>query len=150
MECFMGMSMMKQVVNDKEAYMIQQGQRIDIEGEDYQDMKKGAVPFDELNLINNADIKLTGIECLNGTEAYAVKNDDTTLYFDIKTGYKIAEAKEMEQMGQKTTQTTYYGDYKDVKGIKVPYKVNMNVGVELDMTVSEVKINEGVSAADFQ
>src|SRR5690606_26424139 len=111
----MGMSMMKQVVNDKEAYMIQQGQRIDIEGEDYQDMKKGAVPFDELNLINNADIKLTGIESVNGTEAYAVKNDDTTLYFDIKTGYKIAEAKEMEQMGQKTTQTTYYGDYKDVK-----------------------------------
>jgi hypothetical protein len=48
------------------------------------------------------------------------------------------------------TQTTYYSDYKDVKGIKVPHKINMNVGIELDMTVNEVKINEGVTAADFQ
>ncbi|RYJ41307.1 insulinase family protein [Flavobacterium beibuense] len=146
----MGMSMMKQVVNNKEGYMVQQGQKMAVEGEKLEEMRKGAVPFDELNLVNNANVTLTGIETINGTDAYAVKNDDTTLYFDTKTGLKIAEAKEMEQMGQKMTQTTYYSDYKDVKGIKIPYKLTMNVGIDIELTVSEAKINEGVSDADFQ
>ncbi|QEE48409.1 insulinase family protein [Flavobacterium alkalisoli] len=146
----MGMSMMKQVVNNKEGYMVQQGQKMAVEGEKLEEMRKGAVPFDELNLVNNANVTLTGIETINGTDAYAVKNDDTTLYFDTKTGLKIAEAKEMEQMGQKMTQTTYYSDYKDVKGVKIPYKLTMNVGIDIELTVSEAKINEGVSDADFQ
>lgn len=146
----MGMSMMKQVVNDKAGYMIQQGQRIEFEGEDLAEMKASAVPFEELNLLNKSDITLSGIEAINGNEAYAVKNGKTTLYYDVKSGLKVAETKEEEQMGQKVSQTTYYGDYKDVKGVKIPYKVVMNVGIELDMTVTEAKINEGVSAADFQ
>ncbi|WP_417354378.1 M16 family metallopeptidase [Flavobacterium sp.] len=148
----MGMSIMKQVVNDKEGYMIQQGQKMPIEGEQLEDMRKGAVPFDELSLLNNNDITLTGIESFNGTDAYAVKNDKTTLYFDVKTGLKIAEVIEVEQMGQKASQTSTYSDYKEVKGIKIPFKrgLTMGPGMEIEMTVSEAKINEGVSDADFQ
>jgi predicted Zn-dependent peptidase len=146
----MGMSMMKQVVNEKGGYMVQQGQRVDVTGEELAELKSGAVPFDELNLANKAGVTVSGIEAINGNEAYAVKNGKTTLYFDVKSGLKVAEAKEMEQMGQKMTQTTYYSDYKDVKGVKIPYKILMNVGIDLDMTVTEAKINEGVTAADFQ
>src|SRR5690606_23492726 len=114
-----------------------QGQRIEFEGEDLAEMKASAVPFEELNLLNKSDITLSGIEAINGNEAYAVKNGKTTLYYDVKSGLKVAETKEEEQMGQKVSQTTYYGDYKDVKGVKIPYKVVMNVGIELDMTVTE-------------
>ncbi|NDI99491.1 insulinase family protein [Flavobacterium sp. LaA7.5] len=146
----MGMTMMKQVVNDKEAYVIQQGQRVDIPQEEVANMKAGAVPFEELTLMNKNDITVTGIEPINGNEAYAVKNGTTTYYYDVKSGLKVAEAKEEEQMGQKMTQTTYYSDYKEVKGIKIPYKVVMNIGVDLELDVNEAKINEGVTAADFQ
>jgi hypothetical protein len=48
------------------------------------------------------------------------------------------------------TQTTYFQDYKDVKGLKFPYKIIMNVGVEIELTTTEVKINEGVTDADFK
>src|SRR5690606_31217015 len=132
--------------------MIQQGQKMPIEGEQLEDMRKGAVSFDELSLLNNNDITLTGIESFNGTDAYAVKNDKTTLYFDVKTGLKIAEVIEVEQMGQKASQTSTYSDYKEVKGIKIPFKrgLTMGPGMEIEMTVSEAKINEGVSDADFQ
>lgn len=147
----MGMSMMKQVVNEKGGYMVRQGQKEDLTGEDLAKQKASAVPFEELTLANSKDVKLTGIESINGADAYAVKNGDTTFYYDVKTGYKIAEAhEETQEDGKKASQVTYYSDYKDVKGIKVPYKVNMNIGIELDLTVTEVKINEGVTPADFQ
>ncbi|TRW26519.1 insulinase family protein [Flavobacterium zepuense] len=147
----MGMSMMKQVVNEKGGYVVQQGQKTDLAGEDLAEMKASAVPFEELTLANSKEVKLTGIESINGTEAYAVKNGGNTYYYDVKTGYKIAENHEEEGPdGKKATRTTLYSDYKDLKGIKIPYKVNMNVGIELDLTVTEAKINEGVAPADFQ
>ena len=56
---------------------------------------------------------------------------------DVKTGYKVAEAKELEQGGQKMTQTTYYQDYKDVKGLKFPYKTRIEI-------YDDVKVPEAV------
>ena len=56
----------------------------------------------------------------------------------------------MEQGGQKATQTTYYSNYKDVKGIKIPHEIDMNIGIDLKLMTTEVKINEGVTAEDFK
>jgi zinc protease len=146
----MGMTMMKQVVNADGGYAVQQGQRKDFTAEELKEMKASAYPFEELNLLTDNSISLGGIENINGSDAYAVKTSKTTYYFDVTSGLKVAEAKEMEQMGQKITQTTNYADYKEVKGIKVPHKTTLNIGVELEMTTSEVKINEGVSEEDFK
>jgi predicted Zn-dependent peptidase len=146
----MGTTMMKQVVNENGAYMVQQGQRKDFTGDDLKEMQAGAVPFEELTLANNKDITLGAVENINGTDAYTVKNGKSTYYFDVKTGLKIAEAKELEQGGQKMTQMTYYSDYKEVKGIKVPHKTTLNIGVELELTTSDVKINEGITEEDFK
>ena len=91
-----------------------------------------------------------GIEVIKDKDAYAVQKGETTYYYDVKSGLKVAESKEMEQMGQKMTQTTNYADYKEVKGVKVPFNLVQNVGFELDIKMSEVKINEGVSDTDFK
>ena len=146
----MGMTMMKQVVNEKEAYAIQQGQRKDFSGDELKDMQADATTFKELALLTDKETTLTGIENISGADAYVIKNGKSTLYYDVKTGFKVAEAKELEQGGQKMTQTTYYQDYKDVKGLKFPYKTIMNVGIEIELTTTEVKINEGVTDADFK
>lgn len=146
----MGMTMMKQVVNATGGYMVQQGQRKDFTADELKEMKASAYPFEELILLNDSSITLGGVENINGADAYAVKNGKTTYFYDVKSGLKVAEAKEMEQMGQKMTQTTNYADYKEVKGVKVPHKTTLNIGVELEMTTSEVKINEGVSEEDFK
>ena len=146
----MGMTMMKQVVNEKEAYAVQQGQRKDYKDQELKDMQAEATTFKELALLTDKDVTLTGIENINGTDAYAIKNGKSTYFYDVKTGFKVAEAKELEQGGQKMTQTTYYQDYKDVKGLKFPYKTIMNVGIEIELITSEVKINEGVTDTDFK
>ena len=143
------MSIMKQVVNEKEAYVMQQGQRQNIEGAMLADMKAAATPFEELSLSKNQGLTLESIESINGKDAYAVKNGKTTIYYDVTSGLKLADSKVMEQGGKSVTQTTNYGDYKEVKGVKVPFNIIQNVGFELDIKMSDVKINEGVSDADF-
>ena len=144
------MSIMKQVVNEKGAYVMQQGQRQNLEGEMLNDMKAAATTFEELTLVTKPGLTLESIESINGKDAYAVKNGKRTLYYDVVSGLKVAESKVMEQGGKSMTQTTNYGDYREVKGVKVPFNIIQNVGFELDIKMSDVKINEGVSDADFQ
>ncbi len=143
-------SLMKQVINGNSGYAMQQGQKKVFEGEELAKMKESAVLFSETLLPTKAGVTVTGIEPMNGSDAYTVVDGDTTHYFDVKTGLKTAEASTVDQGGQKVTQVTSYNDYRDVKGVKVPFNTIMNVGIELDIKISEVKINEGVSDADFQ
>jgi len=143
-------SLMKQVVNGNTAYLVQQGQKTPLEGEELAKMKETAVLFSETLLATKAGVKVDAIEPINGSDAYAVVDGDTTHYFDVASGLKTAESTTSEQQGKKMTQTTYFNDYKEVKGVKVPYNVVLNVGFELDVKMTEVKINEGVTDADFQ
>ena len=145
-----GMSLMKQVVNEKGAFVVQQGQKVELKGKDLEDMKAVATPIEELNLLKKPEVSLTGIETINGTEAYALKNGKTTLYYDVKSGLKIADVITIEQGGKTMNKTNSYLDYREVKGVKVPFNMIQNVGFELNIKMTDVKINEGVSDADFQ
>ncbi|WP_228520969.1 M16 family metallopeptidase [Flavobacterium sp. HJJ] len=144
------MSIMKQVVNQKGAYAIQQGQRKDFEGAELAEMKASATPFEEVLLLKNPALIIDRIENINGSDAFAIKSNKTTYFYDTKTGLKLAETKNLEQGGQKMTVTTNFGDYREVKSVKVPFNIIQNVGIELNIKISEVTINEGVKDTDFQ
>ncbi len=142
-----GMSMMKQVVGDKTAYAVQQGQRMDVPAAEFAEKKAEAKLFPELSTPAG---KLTVIESIEGADAYAIENGKTVTYYDVKSGFKVAESTTEEANGQKMVLTTYFKDYKDVKGVKFPFNIVMNVGIELDIKLTEIKVNEGVTDADFQ
>jgi predicted Zn-dependent peptidase len=146
----MGMSMMKQVVNDKVGYIVQQGQKKEITGDEFKKMKSSAVPFDELELLNQPNITLEGIEMYNDTDTYIVKSGVAKYYFDVKSGLKVAETKSMEMGGQSISQTTTFGDYKEVNGIMIPHMMNVNIGMDIQLTITDVKINDGISDSDFE
>ncbi|WP_306353343.1 M16 family metallopeptidase [Flavobacterium sp. '19STA2R22 D10 B1'] len=139
-------SIMKQVVNDNSGYVLQQGQKVVLEGEDLAKTKSVAFPVPELGQLGKADLKLTGIESINGKDAYGVQTDGITSFYDVKSGLKLAQS----TMEEGKTVTISFDDYRDVKGVKVPYKMVMNVGMDIEINISEVLINEGVSTADFQ
>ena len=143
-------SIMKQVVNGNTGYMMREGQKKVLEGEELAKMKESAVLFNETLLATKTGVTISGIEPMNGSDAYAVVDGDTTYYFDVKSGLKTAESSTEEQGGQKMTRVTNFNDYRAVKGVKVPFNTIMNVGFELDIKMSDVKINEDVSDADFQ
>ena len=144
----MGAVMSKQVITPKTGYAVVQGQKTEITGDELKEAQAEATPFSELK--TNATAVLTGIEAINGVDAYGVKVGNTTSYYDTTTGLKIAVVQEVEQMGQKMQQVVNYADYKEVKGIKFPFLQSMNVGIEIEMKIKEVKVNEGVSDADFK
>jgi zinc protease len=140
----------KQVVNTKSGYSMNQGQRKDLTPEEFADKKATTSTFEELLLAKKTDLVLDGIEPMNGTDAYAIKNGKSTLYYDVKTGLKLAEVKLIEKGDKKMTVSTSYSDYRIVKGVKVPFEIIINQGMELNFKMTEVKINEGISDADFQ
>jgi predicted Zn-dependent peptidase len=145
-----GMSMMKQVIGDKSGYQTVQGQKKGIEGEELVKEKKDAVPFVELSFLSDKTIVLSGIESLNGQDAYAVQVGTTKYFYDVKTGLRVATENESGEGAQKRKIMTYYADYVEVKGVKFPYKTTMDVGMPLEFITQDVKINEGVTDKDFE
>ena len=144
------MELSKQVIGDKSGYISSQGQKKDLTPEEFAEKKATATTFEELLLSKKADVTLDGIEPINGSDAYAIKNGKTTLYYDVKTGLKVLTSTTAERAGQKMTSTVAYSDYKEVKGIKVPYNILMSQGRDIEIKVTDVKINEGVTDEDFQ
>ena len=145
-----GMSMMKQVIGDKTGYQSVQGQKKTIEGEELVKEKKDAVPFVELSFLADKTIVLSGIESLNGQDAYAVQVGTTKYFYDVKSGLRVATENESGEGAQKRKTMTYYADYVEVKGVKFPYKTTMDVGMPLEFITQDVKINEGVTDKDFE
>lgn len=149
---FGGNSMSKQVLNGTKAYAIQRGQRMDIEGEDLEALKAEAAPISELALLTNDSVKLESIETMDGKDVYVIAEDANTksYYFtDSFLKYKQIETQEVE--GQTYATTFTFEDYKEVKGIKIPFVLKQTVGPqELVFTLTDVKINEGVTDKDFQ
>lgn len=145
-EALMGpMSLMKQAYNGKVGYMTQQGQKTNLEGDMLADVKASAHPFPELALKNATDTQLKGIESIDGADAYAIVNGKTTRYYDVKTGLKISEVTATPQGNTGVA----YKNYKDVKGVKYPFTLVLDMGMAVDVKIDEVKVNEGVTEADF-
>jgi len=143
-------SVQKQVINGDKGYMTAQGAKQNLTADDVKDAKYDLAPFAETLLMNASDATVTGIEAVDGKDCYVLKAGDSSFFYEVATGLKLAEGKEVEMMGQKATQMTYYSDYKTVKGVKVPHRISQNVGFDLNITVTEVKINEGVADSDFK
>ncbi|KGO79413.1 M16 family metallopeptidase [Flavobacterium beibuense] len=140
----------KMVFDGTKAFVVAQGQTQALPEDQVAEFKKEAYPFPELKMKDDTSITLKGIESYNGSDVYAIVNGDATIYFDVKTGLKVAKIETAQGPQGEVSVTTPYSDYKEVKGVKIPYKSSINIGMEVELTVSDVKINEGVSDADFQ
>jgi hypothetical protein len=62
----------------------------------------------------------------------------------------VAEKKSMDISGQLISQTSNYSDYRLVNGIKIPYVTSIDFGMEILLTTTDVKFNEGVYDIDFE
>lgn len=140
----------KQVINGNKGYVSGQGGKQDFTAEELEESKGEAIPFTETYLATVSGLVVEAIEPIDGNDAYVLKHGKNKYYYDVATGLKVAESQEQEQMGQKFTTMTYYKDYRDVKGVKIPFNIVQNVGFELDVKFTDIKVNEGVTDADFK
>lgn len=144
-------SLQKQVITSSKGYSTQQGApKHDFTAEELKDAKMELAPFAETLLLKEAGVLVESIEAIDGKDAYVVKSGNSKFYYDVVSGLKVASSETSEMMGQKVTSYTYYHDYKDVKGVKIPHTIVQNIGFDLDLKMSAVKINEDVTDADFK
>jgi len=72
-------------------------------------------------------------------------------YFDKETGLKTKEVKELQTKMGLIEQTITYEDYRTVDEIKYPFKIKQSFGPQsIDLTVSSIKINKGISDDTFE
>src|SRR5690606_35292396 len=149
----MGMEIMKQVITSSMGYATQQGQRQDLTGDALKEAQNEAKLFSDLDNLKNADsFELTGIETFNGEDVYVLKKDTTTSFYSVASGLKVAVTEAVEAQGQTFELTSTFVDYKDVKGVKIAHATSLPLGpgMSIDFKASEVKVNEGVTDADFK
>jgi len=145
----MGNTMQKTIFNGTTGYSVARGQTKDLTVEEITEAKAGNALFNDLAYTSG---ELVRIEPLEGKNAIVLKYNDIEIYYDMTSGLKVKEVKTVKTPDGKEVKTpTVFSDYKEVNGIKFPHSIGIKAGpMNLDFIVKEIKINEGVSDADFK
>ena len=145
----MGQTMQKIVFDGKDGYIMVQGQKQPLPAELKEELKANKEIFPELDF-NAKNTTLRGIENMNGEEVYAVKKGNNTYFYSVKTGLKTGESETQNMQGQEIIVPTYYSDYKEVSGVKLPFKISQNMGgIEMNFEVKSYEINKATDK-DFK
>ena len=145
----MGQSIQKLVFDGKDGYIMVQGQKQPLPAELKEELSANKNIFPELDF-NAKNTTLRGIENMNGEEVYAVKKGKKTYFYSVKTGLKTGESETQNMQGQEIIVPTYYSDYKEVSGVKLPFKISQNMGgIEMNFDVKSYEINKATDK-DFK
>ena len=145
----MGNTMQKTIFNGTTGYSVARGQTKDMTAEEIAEAKAENAIFNDFAYTSG---ELVRVEPLEGKNAIVLKYNDTEVYYDMTSGLKVKEVKTVKTPDGKEVKTpTVFSDYKEVNGIKFPHSIGIKAGpMNLDFIVKEIKINEGVSDADFK
>ena len=146
--------LMKQKFDGAAGYMEQQGMRKDLSEEELADKKAENSLFPELYFDASA-VSLESMTTIDGNDVYKLKvvegDKESFRYYDAKTGLLTRVESTTEAAGQSVTTTVDYGNYSPVNEIKFPYSQSIKAGPQvINMNITNVKVNEGVTEADFK
>ena len=95
-------------------------------------------------------------EVVDSVECYAIK---FTLpsgirwfqYYNIATGLKFKETKEIQTNQGLFEQETYFSDYREVNGLKYPFRIIQYLGLqEIELNVISIDVNTGLEDKLFE
>ncbi len=150
------MTVQKQVFNGTKGYTEAQGKKVDMAGDDLDEITEQADLYSDLHP-EKYGVKRTlkGMEAVNGSNAYVVdvvnaKGKKSTEYYDAASGLLVRKA----QINGEQTQTSEYADYQTVdgtQGFKVAHKVTESgPGMPtISATVQTVEVNKGIADTEF-
>ena len=145
----MGNTMQKTVFNGIVGYSSSRGQKKEMTAEEIMKAKAESGIFKDTSYSSG---ELLRIEPLEGKNAIVLKYNDTEFYYDMTSGLKVKEVKTAKGPdGKEMSIPTVFADYKEVNGVLFPHSIGIKSGpMNLDFVVQEIKVNEGVSDADFE
>lgn len=149
----MNATVMELTIRGDSVRMRQMGQEVPLTESASAGFRKNASPFRELEYLEKGyTLKLTGIEQLQGKEAYAVDvigpdgESAATCYFDTATGYELRTVTATDDgHGGKSSKVSDYSDYRPVQGLQFPHSiVSQNGKQKISMTVDSITVNSGL------
>jgi len=117
---------------------------------------------EQFDFLTNPNFKLAvkGIQKVNGADAYQLAVTDPTgktsmEYYDVKSKLLVKNENTTMSNNIPVMQTAEFSDYRKVGNLLFPYKIALTISTNgqdqnLVMTVTDVKVNTGVSADDFK
>ena len=124
-----------------------------VDDETKKQLKEEMDPFPEANYAKNGyTLQLAPmLDNIDGTDVYVITATSpaggvTKEYFDANTGLKIRK----ETTVGMAPSTYTYSNYKEVNGIMFPYSEKIYQGVDIILTITDVKINSGLKDEDFK
>ncbi|UKJ08695.1 insulinase family protein [Solitalea lacus] len=153
-----GMILMKSVFDGSNGYNERQGQKMPLKADEIAKKKEERTPFPELFYAADKFIlAIEGTDKVNDKEVYKVKitspsGNVSFKYFDVNSGLLLKQEISVKlPNGQEMTQSSEFSDYKLVNGVLIPHAISISAGQQqIDMKVNEVKVNQGISEADFK
>ena len=144
---------MKQKFNGTTGYIEQQGAKQELTADQVADQKAESSIFPEL-AYDPSFLTLESVTSIEGNDVYKIKvtsvGDDSFRYYAVESGLLVRVEKTSEVQGQSFTTIQDFGNYSPVKDVLFPYSMSTTSGPQvIQMNVTNVKINEGVTDADF-
>ncbi|WP_237277430.1 M16 family metallopeptidase [Tenacibaculum ovolyticum] len=143
-----GNVMQKIIFDGTKGYQEERGQKKELAGKKLEAAKKNISLFSDEAYRKGT---LDRIEPINGKKAYVIKLDKKEIFYDMESGLKLKEVSIVKGPQGEVKDPVEFSNYKEVNGVKFPYLMVRSMGpMKLNFEVKEIKINEGVSDADFQ
>jgi predicted Zn-dependent peptidase len=144
------------VFNGTQGYTEGMGQRTEITAEQLEDMKDNSLH----SMLNYEErgikYELTGMETINGKDAYKItfttsSGKKSTAYYAVDSGLLIRTSGSISTPQGSFNQTIDMDDYREVQGVKYPFKINQNMGPQsIELTVKSYEINTGIPDSVFE
>ena len=146
-------TVMKSKFDGQSGYQEQQGRKIPMSEKEINAQKARKALFPELNY-DSAELVLDSKTTIEGLDVYKVKvtrGEDTSIrYYSVETGFLVRTEKTQETQGQTINIVEDLAGYSPVNGVQFPYKVIRTAGPQkMILKINNVKVNEGVTDADF-
>jgi predicted Zn-dependent peptidase len=147
-------TVMKQKFDGKSGYNEQQGVKKILDEKEISEKQAKKALFPELDY-STSTLTLESVTTIDGEDVYKIKSVDeakktSIRYYSVETGLLKRVEESTEVQGQPTNTIIDYGNYSEVNGVHFPYSQKITQGPQIILlNITNIKVNEGVSDADF-
>jgi hypothetical protein len=156
-EMLMGGNLMQKRVYDGEnARISAMGNTQELMGEDlerfrFESKMHKFLRYAELDITT----ELVSVENINGKKAYKVKVTNPSKevkydYYDAESGLKVRSKSTVNTPNGEITQVEDYKNYRDVRGVKFPFKIEISGAQTMVLEVTSIAINTEIEESVFK
>ncbi len=151
-----GTGQQKTIFNGEKAKVVAMGQERELKGDRLEQLKIQSNLYLPLEYKKyGITPELAGMEKVDGKDAFKVvlktkSGKNWVQYYDKDSGLKVKEQFTISVPQGSFTQTTKFGDYREVNGVKYPFKLTQSMGPQsIELKVKSLKVNTGLSDSIF-